>query len=86
MVFLLKNYSGDQHINVGSGTDVTILELTQLICEIVGFEGEIIHDLCKPDGTPRKLMSSEKLSALGWKPSINLKSGIKTTYEWFLDN
>lgn len=86
LVFLLKNYSGDQHINVGSGTDVTILELTQLICEIVGFEGEIIHDLSKPDGTPRKLMSSEKLSALGWKPSINLKSGIKTTYEWFLDN
>jgi len=71
LVFLLKNYSGHEHVNVGSGTDVTILELTQLVCKIVGFEGEIVHDLSKPDGTPRKLMSAEKLRALGWQPTIS---------------
>lgn len=85
LVFLLKTYSELEHINVGYGSDVTILELTELICEIINFEGEIRHDLTKPDGTPRKLMSSEKLSSLGWSPSINLEDGIKTTYEWFLE-
>jgi GDP-L-fucose synthase len=86
LVFLLKNYSGHEHVNVGSGTDVTILELTQLICKIVGFEGEIVHDLSKPDGTPRKLMSADKLRSMGWHPKISLEDGIKTTYQWFLDN
>jgi GDP-L-fucose synthase len=86
LVFLLKNYSGHEHVNVGSGTDVTILELTQFICKIVGFEGEIVHDLSKPDGTPRKLMSADKLRSMGWHPKISLEDGIKTTYQWFLDN
>ncbi len=84
LVFLLKHYSEDQHINVGSGSDITILELTQLICDIVGFKGGIEHDLSKPDGTPRKLMSSKKLESLGWTPSIHLEAGIKATYEWYL--
>ena len=84
LVFLLKNYSGHEHVNVGSGTDVTILELTQLVCKIVGFEGEIVHDLSKPDGTPRKLMSADKLRAMGWAPSISLEDGIRETYDWFL--
>lgn len=86
LVFLLKEYSGAEHINVGSGTDMTILGLTQLICDLVGFQGTIGHDLSKPDGTPRKLMSADKLQALGWKPSTDLKEGIAKTYKWFLDN
>jgi GDP-L-fucose synthase len=86
LVFLLKTYSGDLHINVGSGTDVTILELAQMICRIVGFTGAIEHDLTKPDGTPRKLMSAERLRALGWAPSISLEDGIASTYRWFLEN
>jgi GDP-L-fucose synthase len=86
LVFLLKNYSGDLHINVGSGTDVTILELAELVCRIVGFTGAVEHDLTKPDGTPRKLMSAERLRALGWAPSISLEEGIASTYRWFLEN
>jgi len=86
LVFLLKTYSGDLHINVGSGTDVTILELAHLVCRIVGFTGAVEHDLTKPDGTPRKLMSAERLRALGWAPSISLEDGIASTYRWFLDN
>lgn len=86
LVYLLKNYSGFEHVNVGSGTDVTILELTQIVCEIVGFDGEIVHDLSKPDGTPRKLMSADKLCKMGWSPKIELKEGVKATYEWFLRN
>lgn len=86
LVFLLKNYSGYEHVNVGSGEDVTILELTQLVCDVVGFEGKIVHDLSKPDGTPRKLMSADKLRSMGWSPKIQLREGIETTYRWFLDN
>ena len=85
LVFLLKNYSDHEHINVGSGEDVTILELTQLVCEVVGFSGEIIHDLSKPDGTPRKLMSADKLRGMGWAPSISLVDGVRGTYDWFLE-
>ncbi|WP_338719510.1 GDP-L-fucose synthase [Devosia sp. XK-2] len=86
LVFLLKSYSGYEHVNVGSGEDVTILELTQLVCEVVGFEGEIVHDLSKPDGTPRKLMSADRLRGMGWAPRIGLREGIAQTYDWFLAN
>jgi GDP-L-fucose synthase len=86
LVFLLKAYSGDRHINVGSGEDMSILELTQLICKVVGFEGEIVHDLSKPDGTPRKLMSADRLRSMGWQPSISLEAGLTATYAWFLAN
>lgn len=86
LVFLLKNYSGDEHVNVGSGEDISILELTQLVCDVVGFKGGIIHDLSKPDGTPRKLMSAEKLRGLGWAPKITLRDGIAASYEWFKAN
>jgi GDP-L-fucose synthase len=86
LVFLLKNYSGHEHVNVGSGEDVTILELTQLVCDIVGFEGEIVHDLSKPDGTPRKLMSADSLRSMGWAPSTSLELGIRRTYAWFLEH
>ena len=84
LVFLLKTYSGDEHVNVGSGTDISILDLTKLVCKVVGFEGEIIHDLSKPDGTPRKLMSADKLSAMGWTPKISLEDGIRDAYDAFL--
>jgi len=83
LVFLMKTYSDFQHVNVGSGEDVTILELTGLVCQVVGFEGEIVHDLSKPDGTPRKLMSADKLRALGWAPKIGLEDGIAAVYENF---
>lgn len=86
LVFLLKTYSGDEHVNVGSGEDLTILELTRMVCDVVGFEGEIIHDLTKKDGTPRKLMSADKLRALGWQPRIGLRQGLAETYQWFLEN
>lgn len=72
-VHLMKSYSDDTHVNVGSGTDISILELTRLVCAAVGFAGEIKHDLTKPDGTPRKLMSGEKLAALGWSAKIGLE-------------
>ncbi|MBE0579745.1 GDP-L-fucose synthase [Devosia sp.] len=86
LVFLLKSYSGEEHVNVGSGEDLTILELTQLVCEVVGFDGTITHDLSKADGTPRKLMSGDKLRSMGWTPRIALRDGIAETYQWFLDH
>ena len=86
LVLLLKTYNGEQHVNVGSGEDITILELTKLVCEIVGFTGEIFFDRSKPDGTPRKLMSADKLKAQGWSPKIPLSQGIEDTYQWFLNH
>jgi GDP-L-fucose synthase len=83
LVLLLKTYSGDAPVNVGSGEDVTILELTQLVARAIGFEGRIATDPTKPDGTPRKLMDGSKLQAMGWRPSISLEAGIAATYEWF---
>ena len=82
----MKTYSDSQHVNVGSGDDLTILQLAKLVCDLVGFSGEILHDLTKPDGTPRKLMSVKKISGLGWTPKISLKVGIEATYNWFLDS
>ena len=86
LIFLLKNYSGDQHVNVGSGTDVTIDELARLVMQAVGFDGALEHDTSKPDGTPRKLMSNDKLAAMGWTPKISLPDGLKTTYPWFVSH
>jgi GDP-L-fucose synthase len=85
-VHLLANYSDEIHVNVGSGEDLTILALAQMICDVIGFDGEILQDPSKPDGTPRKLMSAAKLRSMGWRPSIELREGIATTYKWFLDN
>ncbi|WP_348646355.1 GDP-L-fucose synthase [Rhizobium leguminosarum] len=84
LIFLLKNYSDAQHVNVGSGEDIEIIELTRLVCRVVGYEGNITHDLSKPDGTPRKLMSTDKLKNMGWKPRISLEEGIRAVYDWFL--
>lgn len=84
-VFLMKSYSDESHVNVGSGEDITILELTKLVCDVVGFSGGIEHDLSKPDGTPRKLMSAERLRSMGWAPRIALADGIAEAYRAFLD-
>lgn len=83
-VFLMKTYSGIDHVNVGSGQEITILKLAQLVCEVVGFKGEVVTDTTKPDGTPRKLMSADKLRGMGWKPSIELPAGVTAAYRWFL--
>lgn len=82
-IFLLKSYSGEEHVNVGSGQDIPIIELARMVCEVVGFDGEIVTDPAKPDGTPRKLMSGEKLAAMGWRPSISLREGIADAYRHF---
>jgi GDP-L-fucose synthase len=82
-VFLLDNYQGDVALNVGTGSDVTIKELAELIRKIVGYEGEIAWDTTKPDGTPRKLLDASRISELGWKPKISLEDGIRSTYEWY---
>ena len=82
--FLLENYDGIDLVNVGYGDDVTIRELAETICEVVGFGGALKFDTTKPDGTPRKLMDSSRLRAMGWTPSIALRDGIRSTYEWYL--
>jgi len=84
VVHLMKHYSDAEHVNVGAGQEISILALARLVCEVVGFKGEIICDIARPDGTPRKLMSSRKLNALGWMPRIALREGIAQTYRWFL--
>lgn len=86
VVFLMDKYSGLVHVNVGSGKEVTIKELAELVKEVVGFEGELVWDTSKPDGTPRKLMDSSKLAELGWVPKIALKEGLVDTYKWYLEN
>jgi len=83
-VFLMENYSEEQFINVGSGSEVTIRELAELIKRTLGFKGTIQWDQSKPDGTPRKLMDSSRMFALGWKPEVNLEIGIRRAYEDFL--
>jgi GDP-L-fucose synthase len=85
-LLLLEKYDSPEIINVGCGEDISIRELAELICDIVGFDGELSWDPTKPDGTPRKLLDVTKLRALGWKPSIPLRDGIAKTYEWFLAN
>lgn len=85
-VYLLQNYSDAVHVNVGSGEDITIYDLARMVCDTVGFAGPIVKDETKPDGTPRKLMSADKLRGMGWAPRIALADGIASTYEWFLVN
>lgn len=86
VLFLLENYSDFEHVNVGSGVEVSIKELAELVKEVVGFKGELIWDSSKPDGTPRKLMDNSKLVGLGWKPKISLRDGLVDTYKWYLEN
>jgi len=74
--------SHDYFVNVGTGEDLKIKDLAMMIKEIVGFKGDILHDLTKPDGTPRKLLDISKIKELGWKPKVSLEEGIRRTYEW----
>ncbi len=85
-VFLMDHYTGESIVNVGTGTDVTIGQLAQLIREVVGYTGTLSFDATKPDGTPRKLLDVSKATALGWTASIGLRAGIESTYRWFLEN
>jgi GDP-L-fucose synthase len=86
LLFLMNNYDDPDIINVGTGEDIAITELALLIRDIVGFTGEIIYDLSKPDGTPRKLLDVSKINKLGWKAKTSLKEGIEKTYKWFCEN
>ncbi len=82
-VYLMRHYSDEQPVNVGCGQDVSIAELARLVAETVGFRGELRFDPSKPDGTPRKLLDTARLSALGWQPKIALTAGLASTYDWF---
>jgi GDP-L-fucose synthase len=82
-VYLLQNYSGEEHVNIGTGREITIKALAEMVREIVGFEGEIIWDDSMPDGTPRKLLDVSKLHDIGWKEKVSLRDGIKLEYEWY---
>jgi GDP-L-fucose synthase len=83
-VFLMENYSEEQFINVGSGTDVSIRDLADLVKRAVGFQGSILWDHTRPDGTPRKLMDSSRMFALGWRPEVDLEAGIRLAYDYYL--
>ena len=85
-VFLMDSYSDAKIVNVGWGTDISIIELAELIADVVGFDGKIMLDLSKPDGTPRKLLDTSRMTALGWSPNITLRNGISLTYDWYRDH
>jgi len=85
-VHLMQTYNEPEIVNVGTGEDVTIRELAELVKDVVGFSGEIVQDLTKPDGTPRKLLDVGKLHGLGWKHNMELRPGVQSTYNWFLEN
>ena len=82
-VFLMKKYNNSEIINIGTGRDISIGELADLLKEITGYEGQITYDSTKPDGTPRKLLDVSKLSSLGWEPKIDFRSGLEKTYQWY---
>ena len=86
LVFLMRHYSGEDHVNVGTGEDVTIAELAQTVMAVVGFEGELVFDASKPDGMPRKLMDVGRLKALGWQAGTSLRDGLGLAYEWYRAN
>ncbi|MBS5924678.1 MAG: GDP-L-fucose synthase [Clostridium perfringens] len=85
-VFLMENYDGEQHVNIGTGVEVSIRELAETVKEVVGFEGELVFNTDMPDGTPRKLTTVDKLNGLGWRHKVDLNNGITMAYEWFLEN
>jgi GDP-L-fucose synthase len=83
VVFLMDRYDGSEPINCGAGSDVSIRQLAETVGRVTGFEGKLVFDTSKPDGTPRKLMDSSRLAALGWRPKIGLEEGIREVYRWF---
>lgn len=84
-LYLLEHYDPEQTINVGTGVDVSIRELATTVADVVGFDGGTHWDTTKPDGTPRKLLDVSRIRALGWEPRIELRDGIESTYEWYLE-
>ena len=85
-IYLMENYEGNDFFNIGTGKEITIRGLAELIKEVVGYEGEIIWDTTKPDGTPRKLLDVSRLESQGWRYKMELKNGIRETYKWFIEN
>jgi GDP-L-fucose synthase len=85
-LFLMDQYDDEGIVNIGVGEDITIAELARLVGEVVGYQGDIVYDSSKPDGTPRKLVDTSKINGLGWRAGIPLQEGISSTYQWFLDN
>ena len=85
-VFLMENYDGEQHVNIGTGEEVSIRALAETVKQVVGFDGELVFNTHMPDGTPRKLTTVDKLHGLGWKHKVSLNEGIKLSYNWFLEN
>lgn len=85
-VFLMNNYDGEEIVNVGTGEDIAIKDLAAMVKDVVGFQGELVYDTSKPDGTPRKLLDVSKINGLGWKAGIELKVGIEQTYKWYLQS
>ena len=85
-VFLMENYDGEQHVNIGTGEEVSIRQLAETVKEVIGFDGELVFNTDMPDGTPRKLTTVDKLHGLGWKHNVSLNEGIRRAYEWFLEN
>lgn len=85
-IFVMNQKGFTDMVNIGSGQEVTIKELAELVCEVVGFDGKILYDATKPDGTPRKLVDISKIKQLGWTPKISLKDGLQQTYEWFVNH
>ncbi len=86
LVHLLKNYSGPIHLNIGTGEEISIRDLAQSVADTVNFTGKLEFDTSKPDGAPRKLLNTDRLNKLGWAPSINLRDGLQSTYQWYLEN
>jgi GDP-L-fucose synthase len=85
-LFLLERYDSPEIINIGCGEDVTIRELVEMVCQVVGFKGNLVFDTTKPDGTPRKLLDVSFLFGMGWRPKIGLRDGIRDAYQWFIDS
>jgi len=84
--FLMDAYDSPEIINVGTGEDLSIRELAEMVCRVIGFQGRIVYDSSRPDGTPRKLLDVSRLKALGWKPSIALEEGVRQTWQWYLEH
>jgi GDP-L-fucose synthase len=86
LVFMMNNYNDNIHANVGTGEDISIAQLADIVKKVIGYEGQIVYDSSKPDGTPRKLLDMSKLHGMGWKAKTSLEDGIRQTYQWVLDN
>ena len=86
LLFLMQRYADESHVNVGWGQDLSIRELAEMVARVVGYEGRLAFDATKPDGTPRKLLDVSRLNGLGWSPTVRLEHGVRTTYEWYLEN